>query len=437
VLVFALVLTLLTGFLFGLVPALAAARTDIASTLREGAGTATATKRRNRTLRLLAVAQIAVAFFLTNCAILLYTSYKAVLDIPFHFDTENVIAARIATSGERYDNDEKKTLFWEQVIERVEVLPGVERAAVTTKLPLEGGNNSSILVAGETYDPQVRRPLVERSYVSPGYFEAMGIPLLAGSVFEAEDGTAERRVIVVNQELADRYFPDADAVGQVIRQNEAEPEWTATIVGVVANVRQWGPLYGALPEWYTPYRLNPYGDSHLVVRSAKAPSSLLPGIQKEVLQIDKDLPLSQPRTMGQVIAEATEGRRFLFTLVGLFAVLSVILAMAGIFGTVSHNVAQRTREIGVRVAFGAHRWRILRLVLRQGLIMSGVGIGTGVLLVLVFYSGLRSLFYGISPLQPTLAGLAILLLFVVTLVATVLPAFRAVRVDPMQALRFE
>jgi predicted permease len=437
VLLFALILTLLTGLLFGLAPALNAARTEIASTLREGSGTVTATKRRNRMLRILAVAQIAVAFVLANGAILLYSSYRNVMNIPFSFDTENVITARLALRGDRYDDDEKKDVFWSRLIERVENLPGVEHAAVTTKLPLEGGNNTSILVEGEVYDNQVRRRLVERSWISPGYFDAMGIPLLTGRVFDSQEGTDERRMIVVNQALVDRYFSDKDPIGQVLRQNSTDPEWTATIIGVVASVPQWGPTYPALAEMYAPYRLNAYDDAHLIVRGRGAPDTLMPAVQEAILEVDPGLPLSDTRTMAEVLSESTGGQQFLLTMVSLFAVIAMLLAMTGIFGTMSHNVAQRTREIGVRAAFGAKQSRIMTMVLREGLILDVIGIGLGFLLLFLFAATLRSQLYGVGPLNLVYAGIAVLILAVVTLLATVLPALRASRIDPMRALRFE
>ncbi len=437
VLIFALILTLFTGLIFGLAPALIAARTDIASTLREGAGTVTATKRRNRMLRLLTVGQIAVAFILVNGAILLYTSYENVLAIPFAFDTENVIAARISLPDQQYETDEQKTIFWQRLIERLDGVPGVEKAAVTSKLPLRGGNNASILTEDDVFDPQVRRRLVERSYVSPNYFEAMGIPLLAGRIFEMDEGSNEQRVIVVNQALADRYFPDGDAVGQVIRQNAAEPEWSGTIIGVVANVPQWGPTYPPLCEWYAPFRIRPRGDTHLIVRSERSSDALMPVVQSEVLEIDDQLPLSEPRTMGMVVREATGGMQFLMKMVSMFAVIALVLAMAGIFGTMSHNVAQRTREIGVRVAFGAHDRRIMIMVLREGLIITGFGTGVGLLLLFLFALALRSQLYGVGSVNLLYAGIAMVLLACVTAMATMIPALRASRVDPMKALRFE
>jgi len=437
VLLFALFLTLATGLLFGLIPALIAARTNLASTLREGSGTVTATKRRNRMLRLLAVGQIAVAFLLANGAILLYTSYKNVLDIPFSFDADNVVTARILLRGDRYEEHESRAVFWERLLERLQDMPGVEHAAVTTKLPMEGGNNSTILIEGQSWDPQVNRRLVERSWVSPDYFETMGIPLLAGRVFELSEDDGEQRTIVVNKTLADRYFPDTDPIGQVIRHNMAEPDWIATIVGVVADVPQWGPIRRPLPEWYASHRVTLFDDVFLAVRSTRSPDTLMPAIQKVVQELDKDLPLAEPRTMAQVLRESTGGRQFLTTMVSLFAVIALLLAMAGIFGTMSHNVAQRTREIGVRVAFGAHKRRILTMVLREGLLMDVAGIGVGSLALVSFAMILRSQLYGVGPVNLIYAGVAALLLGAVTLVATVLPALRASRVDPMQALRFE
>jgi putative ABC transport system permease protein len=437
VLVFALVLTMAAGLLCGLAPALNAAGTEIASVLREGAGTVTGARRRSRMLRVLAVGQVAVAFLLINAAILLHTSYTNVLRIPFAFDAENVVTARIALQAERYDDDDRKTLFWTRLIDRLERLPGAERAAVTTKLPLEGGNNSQILVRDETYDPQGLRPQVERSFVSPGYFEAMGIPVLRGRIFREGEGSETARMVVVNQALVDRYYPDTDPIGEVFRPNSAEPDWTATIVGVVASVPQWGPTHPALPEWYAPFPLNPGTDSHLVVRSREAPTDLLPGIRTELMEVDKGLPLSQPRTMEQVLHETTGSRQFLLKMVTLFAMIAVMLATAGIFGTMSHSVAQRTREIGVRVAFGADHRRVLTMVLSRGLTLAGLGIGVGMLLVVSFAAILRSQLYGVGPLNLLCAGAALMLVALVTLVATVLPALRAIHVDPIQVLRFE
>jgi predicted permease len=437
VLVFALALTALTGILFGLAPALITARTDISSVLRRGAGTTTATRRRSRMLRVLATGQVALAFLLANGAVLLYASYRNVLHIPFAFDTEKVITARIALRGERYDDDGSKAFFWERLIDRLDGMPAVRGAGVTTKLPLEGGRNTQILVGGETYDSEARRPQVELSYVSPGYFEAMGISVLAGRVFEAGEGRDEARAVLVNQAFVERYLPETNPIGEVFRENRAEPRWAATIVGVVASVRQWGPSQPALPEFYAPFRLGPRTDSHLVVRSLEAPASLLPAIRAELSELDPGLPLSEPRTMEQVLRETTGKRQFLLRMVGLFASLALILAMSGVFGALSHHVAQRTREIGIRIAFGADHRRILAMVLGQGLTVAAVGVGVGVVLMMAFAAVLRSHLYGVGPFNVAYVSLAVAAVILVTLLATTLPARRATRVDPMQALRLE
>lgn len=435
--IFALVLTVGTGLLFSLVPALTLAQTDTASILREGSGTVTATRRRHRRLRWLAVAQIAVAFVLTNGAILLFTSYRNVLHEDYSFDTDNVVTARVGLRGERYDSGEKRVLFWRDLIDRLEDRPGIEAAGLVSKLPMSGGTNTTVLVKDEIYDPQVRRSLVETSRISPGYFAAMGIPLLAGRVVEWDEGAYEDRPVVVNKALVDRYFPDEDPLGRQIRHNVAAGGWTATIVGVVENVPQWGPTHYALPEIYISYGTEPLVDTHLVLRAPHDSSALVSIALGVLAGIDSDLPLGDPMTMGELLAEKTSGRFFLLQLISLFAGLAMLLAMGGIFGTISHNVAQRSREIGVRVAFGAHRGRILAMVLREGLLLDVTGIGAGLGFLMLFTIILKSQLYGVGALGVAYLVMSALLLAAVTLVAAILPAMRAARVDPMQALRTE
>jgi len=243
----------------------------------------------------------------------------------------------------------------------------------------------------------------------------------------------------VNQALVDRYWPDKNPIGQIFRHNVAGPKfaWTATVVGVVASTPQWGPTYPPLPEVYAPYWLQPHQDSYLIVQAKRAPLDLVSAIQHEVLAIDKDLPLAGARTMGQVVSEATRGLGFLLTLVSLFAVIALILAMTGIFGSMAYKVAQRTREIGIRITFGADGRQVLWMVLREGLIQAAVGgaLGTG---MLFFFSViLRSQLYGVGTVNLFYFLGAVLIMGVVALLATAIPAVRASRVDPVKALNYE
>jgi len=388
-------------------------------------------------LRSLAVAQLAVVFLLTNGAVLLVKSYRNVLNTPQVFDTDQVLTAKISLAGGEGDPaaDQARVDFWESIVERCGALPGVERAAVTTKLPIEGGSyNGSVLVEGESYDPERQTELIERSFVSPGYFEAMGIPLLAGRAMESNEGTDAERVAVVNRAFVDLYWPNQNALGQRIRQDAEHSEWSAVVVGVVENVRQWGAEYRALPEIYQPYRHYPEPDSMLIVRGSGEVTKLVPAIRRQVLDLDANQPISNVRTMEQVLSGATRGRQFLLLLVSLFAVIAVLLAAAGVFGIMSHSVAQRTREIGIRVAFGAVPSDLVSMVLRQAVRLAGFGLVLGSVLFALSVGVISKQLYGVNSISAVPLAVGGLILLTVTLVASVIPAMRVVRFDPIRAL---
>ncbi len=437
VILFALVLAPLVGLASGLVPALTASRTSIMGHVRQSSGTITGSSARNRMLRGLAVAQLAVVFLLTNGAVLLVKSYQNVLNTPQVFDTAEVLTANISLAGGEGDPeaDQARVEFWESILERCAALPGVERAAVTTKLPIEGGSsNGSVLVEGETYNPERKTELIERSYVSPGYFEAMGIPLLAGRVMEWNEGTEAERVVVVNRAFVDHYWPDQDALGRRIREDERQSTWSAVVVGVVENVRQWGAEYRALPEMYQPYYIFPEPDSKLIIRGSGRVLSLVPAIRQQVLDLDANQPISDVRTMEQVLSKATRGRQFLLLLVSLFAVIAVLLAAAGVFGIMSHNVAQRTREIGIRVAFGAVPSDLVSMVLRQAARLAGFGLVLGSVLFVLSVGVISTQLYGVNSISAVPLAVGGLILLTVALVASVIPAVRVARFDPNRAL---
>lgn len=437
VLVFSIGLSVFAGILFGLVPALTASRTDIAGTLKAGSASVAGGRKTYRALRRLAVAQLAVAFMLTCGAFLLFSSYRNVLSTPQNFDTEQVLTTEISLSGERYVEDATRTAFWKRLVEQVGGLPGVERAAMTTKLPLEGGTNFSVLVDGAPRDPAARQPLVECSYVAPGYFETMGIRLLAGRVFGDAEGTRTDRVALVNRRFVERYWPDQDPIGRQFRNNGDTVEWTSVVVGVVEDVRQWGPTQRPLAEIYFPFDLYPRVNSTLIARAQGDPLALVSAIRNEVQALDGNQPISVVRTMDQVLASAVRGRQFLLTLVSLFAVIALVLAVAGLFGIMSYGVAQRRREIGIRVAFGADRKNVLKLILREAVLLALFGVGVGLSLVVFFSVIIRSQLFGVGPLNLAYLAGGALCMLVVALLAAGMPALMASRVDPLDALRVE
>jgi putative ABC transport system permease protein len=450
VLLYAILVVAVTAFVFGLLPALLASRTELVGSLKEGRGSQAGGRKHNRILGALVVGQLAIAFVLANGAGLLIVSYLNVFDVPRGFDTDEVLVAGISTNGPGYEETAQRVAFWDELIERVEALPGVEYAAATNKLPMNGGNNGSVLVEGETYDPEARRPLVEYSYVSPHYFEAMGIALLSGRLLEERDrvtrdvvqegfsaGVTREATIVVNQAFVDRYWPEGNALGQRVRQNADSSTWGATIVGVVENVPQWGVEFRALPEIYFHHSSQVWTFTRLVVRVAGDPLALTPALRQVLGGMDSQVPLAGAQTMGEALYEATARRRFSTLMVSLFAVTALILVIAGTYGVMSYYVSRRTHEIGVRVALGADSRKVLRLFLSRGLVLVALGLAIGLVGSLAAAQLTSSMVFGISPYSPWFLGQGALVMLAVALAAISVPVFRATRVDPNDALRTE
>ncbi len=435
VLTFSLGLAFLTAVLAGLPPAFAAMRISVTDLLRtEGRGTA-GSRARHRILRGLIIGQIALAFILANGAALFSASYARLLAANDKLATEYVLSAGADLRGERYGDKEKRARFCEQLAERAAALPGVTAAGTTTKLPLEGGSNTNILVNDQVFDPMADRTLAEVSSITPGYFAAAGIGLLRGRTLEPGDAKGDVIGVVVNQALADTCWPGKDPLGMIIRGNNPKPWFTARVVGVVENVRQWGPEMPPRPEIYwSPDRA--WGESVcLVVRSTHPAAQLAGALRREVAQLDPDLPLSRVRTLQQVVDDATQGQRAVTGLADFFMATALGLVGVGLYGTLSYHVSQRTREIGVRMAVGAGRRNIAALVFGQGARWVLVGVAIGIAGALGLAALVRALVFGVSPFNPVtlLAGAAAVL--AAALLACWIPARRASRVDPIVALR--
>jgi putative ABC transport system permease protein len=447
VLLFSIALAFVTALVFGLPPAFTAAHATVVETLKEGAKSQTGSRTRHRFLRGLVVAQIAIGLVLANGAVLLSLSYLNVLKANRSLDTDYVLSTDLWLRGEAYQQKGSYTRFWDQLLEKVQSLPGVKTAAVTSKLPLEGGNNGSFLKDDEVYSPKLARTLVERSYVSSGYFAVMDLPLLRGRTLNKDDAHGKAVNVVVNRALAEKFWPGENPLGKRVRPNDANPPYIALVVGVVENTRQWGSENPALPEIYLPHEMfggenNPFlkslmAHSFLVVRTTTDAHTFTPLLRNQLTALDHDLPMANVRTMKEVVGASTRNRRVQSLLIDFFMITALVLAAVGIYGTLSYQVLQRTREIGVRLAFGAAYRDIFLTVARQAGVWVVAGLGIGLVGTYALSSLLRSLVYEISPFSPLslLAGVG--LAIGTASLACLLPARRAARLDPMVALRHE
>ena len=448
VLGFASLVTVATGILVGLAPSFFASRANLAEVIKHGR--ASRGGGRNRLLSGMVAAQLAIGFVLVNAAVVLAVSYSNVMGQSNNFSTGEVLVAGLALAGPTYEDSEGRIAFYDDLLARIRAVPGVEHAGITSKLPLRGGSNGGVLVRDEVFDPAVSSGLVEYTFVGEDYHEAMGIPLLAGRTFDTrdmettadrvrEDSTFLEVPIVINRAMAERYWPDSDPLGEIVRPDGPVEYFRAQVVGVVENVRQWGPERPAIPEMFFPYTGEVWGtwDMLLAVKAGGDPEALAPAVRETVRELDPAVPVPAPYTMARVLEESTAGRRFSMLLVSLFAVTAMVLIVAGTYGVVSYAVSQRTHEIGVRMTLGAGRGKVATLFLKRLGFLVGPGLAIGVLGSWAGSTLTGSMVYGISPLSPLHmvgAGAAMVL---VALAATAVPVMRATGVDPLEALRVE
>jgi predicted permease len=416
---------------------LVATQTQVVGVLKEGAGGQGRLRTRARWLRVLVSAQLAIALLVTNEAVLLFKSLRNVLASPHAFDTHQVLTAVLHLSEGEYREPHQRVQFWQQLVERVEALPQVECAAVANQVPLRGGGYRGFQLEGDPVGPGSGHRMAAGTFVSEDYFQAMGITLLTGRTFQPGDERLPVQQVVVNRTLAERCWPGQPALGRRIHDHSGRSEWTAEVVGVVESTRQQRPELPPEAEIYWPYAVNPWHGSYLVIRATGNPKLLVPAIRKAVAELDPNSPLTDVQTMGEVLTRATHGRRFLTTLIALFGGLILSLAMTGIYGVVSYQVAQRTRELGIRLALGAGRAQIFRLVVGQTLRLFGVGLALGLAFAMAGAFLTRSLLYLTSVMNLLYLGLGGCLVLAAALAAAALPTWRATRVNPVEALRSE
>ncbi|HMZ18054.1 MAG TPA: ABC transporter permease, partial [Blastocatellia bacterium] len=433
---FTMLAALVSGLLFGLAPALQSSRMDLNESLKEGGRAGSEGRGRRRVRGLLVVAEMALTLVLLVGAGLLLRSFLHLQEVNPGFNPKGLLTAQVSLPQARYGEEQKIIAFHRELMTRAKSLPGVQSVGISMSLPpnlLEISN--PFAVEGRPPAPGQARPLAEEMTISPDYFTALGVPLLRGRFFNDAD---KENILIINEAMARRYFPNEDPVGKRLQTGDPSPNspWE-TIVGVVGNVKYTGLDADDSPTMYVPYTTPGWASwsrsMYLVVRTTGAPSSLASALRREVNALDGDLPLTNVRAMEQVIHESVAEPRFRTSLLGLFAAVALLLAGIGIYGVISYAVTERRHEIGIRMALGAQRGDVMRLVVKQGMLLAGVGIAIGLAASLALTRLMKTLLFGVSATDPLTFGGIALLLALVALAACWIPARRATKVDPMIA----
>jgi putative ABC transport system permease protein len=437
VLGFTLLVSWISGLFFGLAPALSGTKADLNTSLKEGAGISLGASRRGAS-RALIVPQFALAVVLLVGAGLLGNSFVRLLRVNPGFNPSDVLAVQLFFSPVEYpERDPRGALVLQEMIENVRNIPRVRSAGLVTALPITGGASTDFMIEGRPAPPANDEPSADIRSVDIPYFRTMEIPLIAGREFTEADNSTARRVMVINQAMARQYWPRENPIGQSVTMKDWGPPLTGEIVGVVGDVKTNGLDEAVGPMIYWPHFQFPQIFNTIVVRSEGDPLRLVSAVKAAIWAVNKNQPISKIETLEQVLSESLARRRLYMILLGVFAGAALLLAGVGIYGMVSYSVSQRIREMGIRIAVGAERGDVLRLVLGQGAKVALCGIVIGIAATLGLTRLMTSLLFGVSATDPlTFVGVASLLT-VVALGASFLPARRAMRVDPMVALRHE
>lgn len=443
VLVFTAAISILTGLVFGLAPALQASRVDLQHSLKEGGRNATGGVLRNRVRAVLVVVEVALSLVLLVGAGLLGRSFVLLNEVRPGFEPERVLTTDLSLAKAKYPKPEEQQARFAEIVSRAAAMPGVESAAVIYPLPLGGDSNSgTFLIAGRPVPRNEDKPTSSHRVISPDYFRTLNIPVSHGRPFDARDNQHAPPVLIVNETFARRYFARTEALGQhIIIEGELGDNVLPPpreIVGVVGDVRHESLDAVSGPEYYVPYTQAPAAFMSLVLKSSSDhPASLATSLREVIKQMDKDQYIAAIQPMTNLVTESVARRRFNAMLTGLFAVVALVLASIGIFGVLNYSVAQRTQEMGLRVALGAQTRDVLRLVLGQGVRLILLGLALGLVASFALTRVLAGMLFGVTATDPmTFIGVSFLLA-AVALLACYIPARRATKVDPLVALRYE
>ncbi len=436
VLLFTLAVSVITGWLFGLVPALQLARPDLQLFLKEGARGSGEGARWNRVRGAFVVAQVALSLLLLVSAGLLIRSFDKLLRVDVGFRPERLLSLEYRLPRTKYKEPQAQWNFHRQVMERIQEVPGVQSVSLVRGLPFSGNGATAAIVLPDRETPaRGTEPEVMVNTVMSNYFETIGIPFIQGRLFGNQDQINTPPVVIINEIMARRFWPNQDPIGKQIKV--VEDGTTGTVVGVVGDAKHYWMEEESRPQMYAAYSQQPGFFATAVIRTTVEPLSLSESVRQAVWRVDADQPMWKIRTVEFLVNRSIADRKFLLVLMGIFAVLALVLTMIGLYGVISYLVNQRTQEIGIRMALGAQMRDILRMVLRQGMVLVFTGVALGLAAAWLMTRLMSHLLYQVSATDPLTFATIALLLIAVALLACYLPARRATKVDPLVALRYE
>jgi putative ABC transport system permease protein len=432
VMVFMVAISVITGLAFGMFPALQLSRTDMNSRLRdEGRGTS-AGRARAQVKNVLVVCQVAFSLVMLIVAGLLVRSFGRLLRVDPGFDSQNVLTMSVSLPTVKYSKPEQQVMFFDELLRKLSAVPGVQSASISAALPLSPIRVTPILPEGQQVVPLAQRPFIIVEATSPRFLETMHIPLQAGRTFTDADNAQAPKVMIINQALARRFWPNENPIGKHVMVGRDVPE---EVVGVAGDVRNQGLAQPPQPQFYVPYAQLAWPNMNLYVRSATDPHNMVSAIRSQLASVDPDQPVTNIQTVDELMDGARSQPRFTMLVLGAFSGTALVLAIIGLYGVLAYSVAQRRQELGIRMALGAERSDIVRLVVSQGMMLAAVGLGIGLLAAVLLTRLVSSFLYDIGTHDITTFALATLVFLGIALVASYVPARRATAVDPTEALR--
>jgi putative ABC transport system permease protein len=436
VLFFSLALSVVTGLVFGIAPAWLAARTDMNEALKQGSRGSTEGGARGRLRSALVVVEVTLALVLLGGAGLLARSFMQLAKVDPGFNPENATLMRLSVPERKYKEKEQQTAFANALLERVKNLPGVQAVGITHSMPLVGDYVLGFNIEGRPAVDPADLPSTNYYAITPDYFRAMGIRLVRGRVFTAQDDAKAPRVAIINETMARQFFPNEDPIGKRINITNGPDTWRE-IVGIVGDIKQYGVDKATSAQSYEPFAQVPFTSFNVVIRTKGSAAGLLGSLRPAVYAVDKDQPVGIIRPLEEIMADSIARQRFAMMLLTVFSGVALVIAAVGIYGVMAYNVVQRTGEFGIRMALGAQQRDVLRLVLTQGGKLIGLGLLIGLIATLAASRAMGSMLFNTSAYDPLTLATITVVLATVALVACFFPANRATKVNPIEALRAE